>query len=297
MPITSSSRALSLLGLSALFSCFMLVATPALAQGCDRDCMTDLISQYVDAMVANDHTSLPLADEVKYTVDGQAGTLGEGLWQTITGKQSIRHDYLDTEMQIAASHVALWEGENQILYSLLLHIEGQQIAGIETLVQRVTPDARFQPQELGGPIRGMDDAIPAGQEMSRANLVKIALTYAEGLRIGSFIDAATPFAPDTYRVENGWITADGPGMYKQNIILHPGIIASVAVVDVEKGIVLLWMNFGHTGDSYGEGNALVTYEAFKIWGNQIQSINAFFVGLPINRARFWPSSDPVYYYH
>lgn len=297
MPIASPHRALSLLGLSALFSCFLLSATPALAQSCDRDCMTGLIGQYVDAMVANDHTGLPLADEVKYTVDGEAGTLGEGLWQTVTGKQDFRHDYFDIEKQVAASHVALLEGENQILYSVLLHLEGQRIAGIETLVQRVTPDARFQPRELGGPIRGMDDAIPAGQEMSRANLVKVALTYAEGLRIGNFSDAGTPFAPDTYRVENGWITAEGPSMYKQNIILHPGIIASVAAVDVEKGIVVLWMNFGHTGDSYGEGNALVTYEAFKIWGNQIQSINAFFVGLPISRARFWPSSDPVYYYH
>jgi len=54
------------------------------------------------------------------------------------------------------------------------------------------------------------------------------------------------------------------------------------------------MNFGHTGSQYGEGNALVTYEAFKIWGNQIHSINAFFVGLPISRARFWPSAEPVY---
>ena len=277
---------------------FALFATPALAQDCNRDCMSDLITQYVDAVVARDHTRLPLADNVKYTVDGQAATLGEGTWDTVTGKWDFRHDYLDTEKQVAATHVVFEEGaENQILYSLLLHIEGREIAGIETLEQRITPESRFQPRELGGPIRGMDDPIPEGQKMSRATLGKIALTYTEGLRIGSFTDGATPFAPETYRVENGFITAEGPGMYEQNIILHPGIIASVAAVDVEKGIVLLWMNFGHTGDSYGVGNALVTYEAFKIWGNQIHSVNAFFKGLPINRARFWPSTDPVYYYH
>lgn len=274
-----------------------LFTAPAQAQDCNRDCMSDLISQYVDALAARDPSRLPLTDNVKYTVDGQAARLGEGVWQTVTGKQDFRHDYLDVEKQVAASHVAFWEGENQILYSLLLHIEGRRIAGIETLIQRTTPESRFQPRELGGKIRGMDDPIPEGQQMSRANLVKIALTYTEGLRVGSFTDAATPFAPETYRVENGVIVAQGAGMYEQNIILHPGIIASVASVDVEKGIVLLWMNFGHTGDSYGVGNALVTYEAFKIWGNQIHSINAFFTGLPISRARFWPSADPVYYYH
>ena len=46
-------------------------------------------------------------------------------------------------------------------------------------------------------------------------------------------------------------------------------------------------------DSYGVGNALVTFEAFKVWGGKIQSVNAFFKGLPISTARFWPSSDPV----
>ena len=64
-------------------------------------------------------------------------------------------------------------------------------------------------------------------------------------------------------------------------------------MDEENGVVLLWMNFGHTGSSYGEGNSLVTFEAFKVWGGQIHSINAFFKGLPISTSRFWPSADPV----
>ena len=76
-------------------------------------------------------------------------------------------------------------------------------------------------------------------------------------------------------------------------MVHPSIIASVAAVDEENGVVLLWMNFGHTGSSYGEGNSLVTFEAFKVWGGQIHSINAFFKGLPVGTGRFWPSSDPV----
>lgn len=32
----------------------------------------------------------------------------------------------------------------------------------------------------------MNDPIPAGKKMARAAMVKTALTYAEGLRIGSF---------------------------------------------------------------------------------------------------------------
>jgi hypothetical protein len=272
-----------------------LASSATFAQGCDRACLADLVTQYVDALIAHDHTRLPLADSVKYTVDGQAGMLGEGIWESVTGAQGFRQDYLDLQQQVAAAHVVMDEGENQILLSVLLHVDGaQKINGIETLVSRITPTSRFQPRELGGPIRGMNDPVPAGENMSRANMVRIALTYTEGLRIGNFTDAGTPFAAGMYRVENGAIMAEGPTMYGQNIMVHPGIIASVAAVDEENGTVLLWMNFGHTGDSYGVGNALITYEAFKVWGNQIHSINAFFTGFPIGRARFWPSSDPVY---
>lgn len=276
-----------------------LTPASAAAQDCDRACLADLLTQYIDALVAHDPSVLPLADKVKFTEDSRALQPGEGLWQTATAKGGFRHDYLDTTRQVAAAHVQIMEGGNQALLSVLLHVQDRKISGIETLVQRITPDSRFQPTELGGPIRGMDDPVPAGQGMARADMIRTALTYTEGLRIGSFIDGGTPFAEGTYRVENGVIMA-GPGcgrddcdMYAQNIILHPGIIASVAAVDEENGTVLLWMNFGHTGDSYGVGNALVTFEAFKVWGNEIHSINAFFKGLQVSTSRFWPTADPL----
>ena len=182
---------------------------------------------------------------------------------------------------------------------MLLYVKNTKITGIETLVQHITPESRFQPTQLGKPVRGMNDPVPAGRKQSRESMIKTALTYTEGLRVGSFIDAGTPFAPETYRVENGVIMAGSGcgrgdcGMYEQYITLHPSIIASVAAVDEEKGIVLLWMNFGHAGSAYGEGNSLVTFEAFKIWGGEIHSINAFFRSLPLSTARFWPTSDPI----
>ena len=75
--------------------------------------------------------------------------------------------------------------------------------------------------------------------------------------------------------------------------LELDIAVSVAVVDEDNGVVVLWMNFGHTGNSYGEGNSLVTFEAFKVWGGEIHAVNAFFKGLPVGTSRFWPTSDPT----
>ena len=273
----------------------------AAAATCDRACLTGLLNQYIDALVAHDPSRLSLATGVvRYTEDTKDARLGEGLWKSVTAKGSFRHDYLDVARQKAASHVHLMEGATPVLYSVVLHVQDRRIGGIETLVQRVAADSRLKPTELNKPVRGMEDPIPSGQRQSRQAMVRTALTYTEGLRIGSFVDAGTPFAADAYRVENGAILAgegcmrpNHCGLYDQNIILHPSIIASVAAVDEEKGVVLLWMNFGYTGPSYGEGNALVTFEAFKVWGGKIRTINAFFVGLPLSTSRWWSTTDPV----
>lgn len=273
--------------------------TAAAADHCDRACLTGLLTQTVDALVAHDTAKLPLAENVRVTEDSKAIKLGEGIGKTVTGKGTFRYDYLDTKKQIAATHVLLLEGKTQALYSLLLHVQDRKIAGIETLVQRVPTEGRFQPTELGKPVKGLNDPVPAGKKQSRESMIKTALTYTEGLRVGNFTDGGTPFAPETYRVENGVITAgagcgrEDCGMYGQNLLLHPSIVASVAAVDEDNGVVLLWMNFGHTGSSYGEGNSLVTFEAFKVWGGQIHAINAFFKGMPIATSRFWSSADPV----
>lgn len=273
-------------------------ATSAATADCNRACLANLITQYVDAVVAHDPSRLPLQSGAKITEDSKAAKPGEGLWKSVTGKGTFRQDYLDVRRQVAASHVVFQEGDVLALVSVVLHVEDGRIGGIETLVQRVAPGARLKPTELGKPIRGMNDPVPRGQRQSRESMIRTALTYTEGLRVGSFIDGKTPFAPETYRVENGAILAgdgcgrDDCGMYSQNLMVHPSIIGNVAAVDEENGVVLLWMNFGFT-NSYGEGNALVTFEAFKVWGGQIHSINAFFRPLPVGTGRFWPSSDPV----
>ena len=287
----------ALVALPAMICVLTLLPPAAHAQACDRACLTGLMTQFIDGLVAHDPSKLPLADNVRYTEDSRNAKLGEGIWKSVTANGGFRQDYIDTRKQVVAAHVLLRENETQVLYSVVLHVSAMRIAGIETLVQRVAPGGKFQPTELGKPIRGMNDAVPPDQRNSREEMIRIALTYPEGLRVGNFTDGGTPFADDAYRVENGVIMADQTDprrrMYEQNIIVHPGIIASVAAVDEENGTVLLWMNFGHTGDSYGVGNALVTFEAFKVSGGRIRSVNAFFKGLPISTARFWPSADPV----
>ncbi|MEO5706487.1 MAG: hypothetical protein ABIT10_09280 [Alteraurantiacibacter sp.] len=286
--------------LAAALAVFMVLCAPSVAsaQDCDRACLGGLVTQYIDALLAHDASTLPLAEGVRVTEDGNPAQLGQGLWQSVTGKGTFRHDYLDVERQVAAAQVHFLEDDTPVLLAFALHVENGRIAGIETIVHHVTPDSPFQPTVLGEPVRGMDTPVPADLHMSRADMVAVALRYAEGLRTGSFIDANVPFAPETYRVENGVITAGQGcrgaecGLTRQRIMVHPGLVPSVVAVDEENGTVLLWMNFGYTG-SYGQDRVLVTFEAFKVWGGSVHAIAAFFDFLPIGTPRMWPSEEPV----
>jgi len=298
--ISRLGAALSLFALAMTGSVASAAAAPQAAASaqCDRACLSGLITRYVEALLAGDPATLPLAQRFRFTEDSAELKLGEGLWKSVTGKGGFRQDYIDTTKQIAAAHIELREGKNPVLFSLVLHVEGGRIAGIETMVQRFNPSSRFQPKVLGSPIKGMNDPVPANRRQSREAMIRTALTYTEGLRVGNFTDGGTPFATDTYRVENGMVTAGEGcgradcGLYAQNILTHPAILASVAAVDEENGTVLLWMNFGDTG-SYEPGHALITFEAFKVWGGEIHAINAFLRTQPQATARFWPSSDPI----
>jgi hypothetical protein len=274
-----------------------MTTSGAQAADCDRACLKGMITKYVDAMVAHDPSRLPLAANLRFTEDSQELKLGEGVWKTVTKKGDFRQDYIDLKKQIAASHVMLIEENAQVLYSVILRIADQKITGIETLVDRITPTSRFKPDSLDNPLPGMSAPVPAGKRMPRAEMIRAALLYPEGLRIGNFTDAKTPFAKEAYRVENGTFIAgvggprpNAPGMFTQKIMLHPDVKASVAAVDEEEGIVLLWMNFGDT-NSYGPGNALITFEAFKVWGGEIHAINAFFRTQPKETQRGWPSAE------
>jgi len=274
-----------------------MTAGGAQAADCDRACLKNILTKYVDAIVAHDPSRLPLATGVRFTEDSQELKLGEGLWKTVTRKGDFRQDYIDLKKQIAASHVMLFEENAQVLYSVVLRVTDQKTTGVETLVDRITPTSRFKPDSLDNPLPGMSAAVPAGKRMPRAEMIRAALLYPEGLRIGNFTDAKTPFAKEAYRVENGTFIAgvggprpNAPGMFTQKIMLHPDVKASVAAVDEEEGIVLLWMNFGDT-NSYGPGNALITFEAFKVWGGEIHAINAFFRTQPKETQRGWPSAE------
>jgi hypothetical protein len=60
----------------------------------------------------------------------------------------------------------------------------------------------------------------------------------------------------------------------------------VLAVDEELGVTLLRINFGRA-DRYGVGNALMVWEAFKVYGGQIHAVEAFMKIMPADAGSGW----------
>jgi hypothetical protein len=144
----------------------------------------------------------------------------------------------------------------------------------------------------------MITAPPSAELMPRDAMIEMALRYPEGLRVGSFETSDVPFAPGAYRLENG-VRMGGAGcvfqppscenLRTQQLPTLAEIEASVAAVDEENGTVLLRMDFGRGSlpGPQSEGQSLVTFEAFKIYGGQVHAVEAFFEGMPANTPSGW----------
>jgi hypothetical protein len=59
----------------AVLSLFGFAPGAAFAQECDRACLTGMMTQFIDAVVAHDPSTLPLTDNVKYTEDSRNARL------------------------------------------------------------------------------------------------------------------------------------------------------------------------------------------------------------------------------
>src|SRR5262245_41005779 len=275
-----------------------LSVSPAFAQAtCDRECLKGFVTQYLNAMVAHNPKALTLAPNTRFTENTKTMPLGDGLWKEVSGLQTYRQDFLDVRDGQAASHVIVEANGNPIMLALRLKIADKKISEIETMVTRNRTDgAIFSPENLKEPQAAMNVVPTAAQKMSRAELIRIAEFYPTGLKVGGSFDAVkAPFAPDAYRIENGRGMVGGAragtqSIGAQRIMAHPDVSYRIAAVDEEMGIVLMYLDFGDT-NSYGPGNALTTFEAFKVYGGELHDVEAFIKILPANTSSGWSSYE------
>ena len=271
--------------------CAILLAGATLAgaddsknPACDRDCLRGFITEYLNAMIAHHPSHLSVTSDVRFTEDTVETKLGASpLWRNASRLRPYRLDILDVREGVAASLAIVEEAGAQVMLALRLRITGRKIAQAETQVTRNKAEGSlFNPDALQTPSGAMLLFPDPSRPTARKEMIKIAEFYPAGLKAGSFVTEDAPFAATAYRLENGQLMA-GPGCTfrpccentkTQKIHALPAITYRVAAVDEDMGIVLLHMDFG-------AGSSRVAWEAFKVYGGQIQAVEAFVKNMPL----------------
>jgi hypothetical protein len=285
---------------SALACALLAGAAHSAGATCDRDCLRDLVTQYLSAMLTHSPSSLPVSDHVRFTEDTVEMKLGASpLWQKASRLRPYRLDILDVRQGVAATQAVVEEAGAPVMLMLRLKLDGAKIAEVETQVTRSKAEGSiFNPDALKTMSGAMILFLDPAQRNSREEAIRIAALYPAGLKAGSFVTVGTPFAPDAYRFENGQLMA-GPGctfrpdcvdIKGQKIPTLSGITYRVAAVDEELGIVLLRMDFG-AGSTRVAGDSLAVWEAFKVYSGQIHAVEAFMKNMPSGTHSGWDTPE------
>lgn len=313
-----------------LLCCAALAATKFTAKveasgpiptNCDRACLEDLATQYLNALVAHNPKQLPLAADVKYTEQDQVMDIGDGFWGTATGVGSYKHCFSDpVEAQIGCI-VTMHEGEHLLIMSLRLRVQLGRITEVETMYFR---------QGGGGPqnINGFDtskpepiwfDTIPPAQRATRQQLIATANMYFAGLENDDG-KGVYPFADDCDRIENGMHTTNNPNLSPNAPFnafaltcmqqFKSGYYAVVTrihhrrfpLVDEERGIVWANVIFDQNGTvqhihlttgqdvdmkTFNRPSSIEVTEAFKITDGKIRRIEMAGSGLQYHLNSTW----------
>ena len=269
-------------------------ATPQAA--CDRACLASVLDAYLDALTRHDTSKLPTSSSVKFTENGRAMALGDGLWKSAEAI-TYRLDAIDPVGRQAATEAVVREhGELAHLLVRLKVDESQKITEAETIVCRKGQQDLFGPERLTTKPALYAEAVPASERSTRGQMAAMADAYFTAIQTeGSADYRPAPLAADMNRFENGIQTTNvaifgmpaasaseqlEKGFFKGLTLAH----RRVPVIDEERGIAL-GIAVMQIQQSAPQG--LLLAEMFKISGGQIRQIQAMLLNHPNDGPTGW----------
>lgn len=123
------------------------------SQACDRECLENLMKDYLAALVAHDPSAVPFDRYVKYTQNTAEIPVGFGLWETASGGPSEFQVYAaDPVNQQVVALVVMKENNNEdILLGVRLALRRGKISEVEHHVLKSDEiRANFKSPRLSG---------------------------------------------------------------------------------------------------------------------------------------------------
>jgi hypothetical protein len=192
-------------------------AGPVLAQArhfeepgrCNRQCMIELVDDYLAALVAHDPKQVPLASALAFVENTERKRAGEGLWQTASAMPTTFAIHVPDPVSRQVGFIGMIEESGQpVQLGLRLKVEDGEITEAEHLVVRNLSENSLA--NLREPRPGLLAEVPRSERLSREPMLMIGMTYYDSIEQSS--GDATLYADDCERRENGMITAGGEGV-------------------------------------------------------------------------------------
>lgn len=186
---------------------------------CDRACLQGMVDAYLDAVVAHDARRLPLAADIRYTEDGQALAIGDGLWATLGdyagegAAAGYRVMLADPATGEAAFLGAIREESTPGMLALRIRAANGRITEIEAVAirheemgERGGTVALFQPRLMAEFDPAAFEApasafLAPGEGGTRAAITAAAKGWLKAVETDD--SAAAPLAADCVRRDNG----------------------------------------------------------------------------------------------
>lgn len=227
---------------------------------CDRACLNGYVDQYLAALVAHDPTRLPLARQVKFTENGQALQLGDGLWGTASGIGDYKIYADDPQAGEVMFMGTMLENGAPVILNLRLKIELRRVTEIETLIARKEAGSIARPENLVTPNPIFAETVAPAQRRSRQNMIAIANSYFNAIEKGHA--SYVPFDANCNRIESGVQTTNNKQLATSpDSVLGLGCADQIktrnfqpdtlirdrrfAVIDEERGLVFVLGFFDH----------------------------------------------------
>jgi hypothetical protein len=175
-------------------------------QNCDRQCLVNLMKDYLAALVAHDPSAVPFDKYIKFTQNTANIPVGYGLWETASGGPSEFQIYAaDPVNQQVACLAMMKENTNQdILLGVRLALRRGKISEAEHHV--VTRD-QINMRNLIRPRPGLVEDLAPEDRTPREEMLDIGLSYYDALTGED--GTLAPFALECQRRENGGISVGG----------------------------------------------------------------------------------------
>ena len=234
---------------------------------CTRALLSSTTDAYFAALAAHDSSTLPLADNVKFTENGEVVPIGEqGLWLT-AGALVYKHTALDTQTCSAMSQAVVPDGTMDIPFALRLKLVGQEITEVETIAVR-PGDYSLGASNTGalaasGNTVNWDDTVPAVDRNTREEIIAWLDKYFRMFPAGVCNTTSA-----CRRIENGGgnfmclagascsPNAPGPG--------DDELVPRLILADVETGLGVGFTMFQGNTDMH----------MFKMFGDQVHGVSA-----------------------